>query len=147
MQHIRVDGRHIALQTSVFKGKLNHLPEAYLSFSKLPKLNLVVAKWFHKRWKLDGKEGLVFPHSGSSAGAVNNLLARFKNIFGGEVPGTSHAFKRGCVSVLDALGYKQNLINSHVGWVVDSKMLSTYRRPVHITEVDKLFYSDILARQ
>ena len=58
----------------------------------------------------------------------------------------SHSLKRGTVSTLAALKYKQELINLHVGWAPGSNMLATYRRPVDVGAFDRLFFFDVLRR-
>jgi hypothetical protein len=56
----------------------------------------------------------------------------------------AHSLKRGTVSCLLKLGLNLPDVNVHVGWTYNSVMASKYRRVVHLTEFDKMFFASLL---
>lgn len=121
MGDVKRKGTAVVFATSAFKCVVNHYPVGEFELPKLRLLNLQVVRWIVKRQDEQATPGdLLFPFTGNPAGWINTLLRKHKSLFEHEVPALSHGFKRGCVSILDGLNFKRNLLNAHVGWVHNS---------------------------
>jgi hypothetical protein len=90
--------------TRYFKNKVKSYPVGELSFPKRRDIQTLLAQYLIDRFRQ--KQTTMFDIVGNPSTTVNTLLKEFKYAFGGDLPEKSHAFRRGCASILDAYNFK-----------------------------------------
>lgn len=145
LQDIRVVNTSLEVQSSHFKTLNNGgLPCGQLSFSKLPMLFMVLHRYLHLADRCNYTHAFGVQRSSASAmmaDAVTLVAQRFQFDAPTMQP---HGFKRGTVSILKKLGMALEDLNLFVGWSIHSTSFQTYRRFVHVEDIDRKFFHDVV---
>ena len=145
-EHVQDTGTRFHIQCTHCKtGATEGFPSAVVSFTQVPKLHNMLAAWIAARKAAGHRLLFDIPEKGSLARWFNSELAQFFDELAITATGwTSHCFRRGTASVLVALGVSERKIKTHLGWSLESSMLSVYDKGVTATTSDKLFFYDVL---